>query len=164
MKITLTTTGPVESTTPPKTTAAPTVLRCTFEPNTDCFLKDVQGSGNCNWTIHSVREKNMDNMVYFDNKFLQNFMNIPMFSPLVPRFFYVLVIIFYREEHRAIIPDRTLLQRDLILLTWKPQGNHRAPKLSWRVRQYKCRVSIPYVELLPGYIKAFSTWISWLTI
>ncbi|XP_022288512.2 MAM and LDL-receptor class A domain-containing protein 1-like [Crassostrea virginica] len=45
--------GPVESTTPPKTTAAPTVLRCTFEPNTDCFLKDVQGSGNCNWTIHS---------------------------------------------------------------------------------------------------------------
>ena len=70
----------------------------------------------------------------------------------------------YREEHRAIIPDRTLLQRDLILLTWKPQGNHRAPKLSWRVRQYKCRVSIPYVELLPGYIKAFPTWISWLTI
>ena len=31
-------------------------------------------------------------MVYFDNEFLLNFMNIPMFFPLVSRFFYVLVI------------------------------------------------------------------------
>ena len=90
MKITLTTTGPVESTTPPKTTAAPTVLRCTFEPNTDCFLKDVQGSGNCTWTIHSVREKNRDSMVYFFTKCHEH----SYVFPLVPRFFYVLVIIF----------------------------------------------------------------------
>ena len=147
MKITLTTTGPVESTTPPKTTAAPTVLRCTFEPNTDCFLKDVQGSGNCTWTIHSVREKNRDSMVYFFTKCHEH----SYVFPACPPFLLCLSnYIRYREEHRAIIPDRTLLQRDLILLTWKPQGNHRAPKLSWRVRQYKCRVSIPYVELLPG--------------
>ena len=47
----------MKSTTHTMTTAGPSVLRCTFEPNTDCFLYNVQGSGLFDWSRANVREK-----------------------------------------------------------------------------------------------------------
>ncbi|XP_078331594.1 MAM and LDL-receptor class A domain-containing protein 2-like isoform X2 [Crassostrea virginica] len=50
-----TTKDPMESTTHTMTTAGPSVLRCTFEPNTDCFLYNVQGSGLFDWSRANKR-------------------------------------------------------------------------------------------------------------
>nr|XP_022288523.1 MAM and LDL-receptor class A domain-containing protein 1-like [Crassostrea virginica] len=41
-------------------TAGPAILSCTFEPNTDCFLADVVGSDNFNWSIRKEETPSYD--------------------------------------------------------------------------------------------------------
>ena len=57
----------IETSTGTSPTAGPSVFSCTFEPNTNCFLHDVVGRDDYNWSIHKVRNV----LKCFSNKFDQ---------------------------------------------------------------------------------------------
>ena len=57
----------IETSTGTSPTAGPSVFSCTFEPNTNCFLHDVVGRDDYNWSKRKVRNV----LKCFSNKFDQ---------------------------------------------------------------------------------------------
>ena len=55
----------IQTSTGTSPTAGPTVFSCTFEPNTNCFLHDVVGRDDYNWSKRKVRNV----LKCFSNKF-----------------------------------------------------------------------------------------------